>query len=203
MPALDLKKTFKEVYAAGKAPELVTVPDLNYLMIDGHGDPNTSPAYHAALETLYPVAYTLKFRLKARGLDYAVMPLEGLWWMGDNTSFDQYDREAWKWTLMIAVPEEVTREELEGAIAELRKKKKDLPSIDKLRLERLHEGRAAQIMHVGPYSEEAPTIERLHAYIQAEGKAMTGKHHEVYLGDPRRSAPEKLKTIIRHPVRET
>ncbi len=200
MPPVDLKKTHRSAYTApAQAPSLVSVPDLDYLMIDGQGDPG-GPRFAAAMGTLFPVAYGLKFLLKKRGHDYTVMPLEGLWWMGDNTSFDYLDREAWCWTAMIAVPDEVTPEDLATVLAELERKGKELPAREALRLERLHEGQAAQIMHIGPYATEVPTVERLHAFIAAEGMRMAGKHHEIYLGDARRSAPEKLKTIIRYPV---
>lgn len=203
MPTLDLKREHRAAYApSAKAPTVVSVPDLNYLMIDGQGDPG-GPEFAAASETLYPVAYALKFQLKHQGLDFSVMPLEGLWWMGDNTSFDLNDRAAWRWTLMIAVPDAVTPADVARAVANLKEKGKPLPAVARLRLERLHEGQAAQIMHVGPYAEEVPTVERLHAYIQEHGWRMEGKHHEIYLGDPRRSAPEKLKTIIRYPVSQS
>lgn len=200
MPPVDLKKTHRTAYtASAQTPSLVNVPELAYLMIDGQGDPG-GPGFAAATATLYPVAYALKFLLKKRGHDYTVMPLEGLWWTGDNTSFDYLDREAWCWTAMLAVPDEVTREDLETVLAELDRKGKELPARDSLRLERLHEGQAAQIMHIGPYATEVPTVERLHAFIATEGLRFERKHHEIYLGDPRRSAPEKLKTIIRQPI---
>lgn len=197
-----MRRTFKAVYAAGQDPELVSVPDLQYLMIDGQGDPATSADFQAATQTLYPVAYALKFRLKARGLDCKVMPLEGLWWMGEHTAWDASQRADWRWTLMIAVPDEVAPEDLEEAIAALRGKKPQLPSLAKLRFEVLHEGQAAQIMHLGPYAEEGPTLERLHGFIRAHGWQFAGKHHEIYLGDPRKSAGEALRTILRQPVRE-
>jgi hypothetical protein len=182
------------------------VPELAFLMIDGRGDPNTSEAYHEALEALYGVAYTLKFGLKKEDAerDFKVAPLEGLWWTDEAApTMDalQRDRDAWNWTMMIAVPDEVTADEVttaSGAAA----RKRDLPAAPLLRLERFEEGLAAQIMHVGPYAEEAPTIERLHDFVAAQGYELRGRHHEIYLGDPHRTAPERLKTVLRHPVRE-
>jgi hypothetical protein len=202
LETLDLRKTLKEFYApSAKAFALVDVPSLPFIMIDGSGDPNTSPAYAEALEALYSVAYGLKFGLKKAGVaDWSVMPLEGLWWADDMHAFTSAgEREAWQWTMMIAQPAVVTAEHIEQVIAAARKKK-DLPALDRLRLETYAEGPAAQIMYYGPYSGEGPTIERLHAWIAEQGYALRGKHHEIYLGDPRRSAPEKLKTIIRQPV---
>jgi hypothetical protein len=150
------------------------------------------------------VAYTLKFALKKTDpeRDFKVAPLEGLWWADEvaPTMADlQSDRDAWNWTMMIAVPDAVTPLEV-AAAREAAARKRDLPAAPQLRLERLEEGLAAQIMHVGPYSEEAPTIERLHAFAAAEGYELRGRHHEIYLGDPRRTAPERLKTVLRHPV---
>ena len=175
-------------------------------MVDGRGDPNTSEAYHQALEALYGVAYTLKFSLKKADpeRDFKVAPLEGLWWADDaapTMAELQRDRDGWNWTMMIAVPDAVTAEEV-AAAAEAAARKRELPAAPLLRLERFEEGLAAQIMHVGPYAEEAPTIERLHEWAAAQGYELRGRHHEIYLGDPRRTAPERLKTVLRHPVRE-
>ena len=151
------------------------------------------------MEALYTASYTLKFRLKQeQGLDCVVPPLEGLWWML-LADFDLDRRDDWRWTLMLPQPEEVNRELLDQAVAAA-KKKKQLPALEKLRLEIYDEGRAAQILHVGPYSEEMATIDRLHAFITEQGFHLCGKHHEIYLSDPRRTAPEKLKTILRQPI---
>jgi hypothetical protein len=202
MTTIDMKRALKELYRpSASAPSLVEVPELLFLMADGMGDPNTAPAYAEAVEALYGVAYALKFMLK-RGpaaADYTVMPLQGLWWADDMASFTSGDRAAWRWTMMIAQPELVTRELFAQAAAETARKKR-LPALPRLRLERFAEGRAAQIMHIGPYAAEAPTIERLHQFIAAQGLALRGKHHEIYLSDPRRSAPERMQTIIRQPV---
>ena len=206
MPPLDLVKQLKSLYSpSAKHPAIVEVPDLAFLMIDGRGDPNTSEAYEAALQALYGVAYTLKFTLKKTDpeRDFKVAPLEGLWWTdeGAPTMDDlQRDRDAWNWTMMIAVPDAVTADEVTAA-AGAAARKRELAAAPLIRLEGLEEGLAAQIMHIGPYAEEAPTIERLHEFVAAQGYELRGRHHEIYLGDPRRTAPERLKTVVRHPVR--
>ena len=202
MTKIDLKKELKQLYrASAKDVVQVDVPALTYLMVDGQGDPNTSPEYAQAIEALYSVAYTAKFMVKKgpQATDYAVMPLEGLWWADDMSAFTSNDRSRWKWTMMIMQPAFVSRELIAAAIAEVRKKK-SLPAIDRLRLETYAEGACAQILHVGPYTEEGPTIERLHAFIKAR-TALSGKHHEIYLTDMRRADPAKWKTIIRQPMR--
>jgi len=207
MPPLDLVKQLKSLYSpSAKHPAIVEVPDLAFLMIDGRGDPNTSEAYEAALQALYGVAYTLKFTLKKTDpeRDFKVAPLEGLWWtdVGAPTMDDlQRDRDAWNWTMMIAVPDAMTADEVTAATGAAARKR-ELAAAPLIRLERLEEGLAAQIMHIGPYAEEAPTIERLHEFVAAQGYELRGRHHEIYLGDPRRTAPERLKTVVRHPVRE-
>jgi hypothetical protein len=198
---IDYKRELRELYAASREPVVVDVPDLNYLMIDGHGDPNTAPEFSQAIESLYAVAYTAKFAIKRapEGVDYGVMPLEGLFWTPDMSTFTTEDKSAWDWTLMIMQPDQVTSEVF-GAAQAAATKKKSLDAIGRVRLERLAEGLAAQILHIGPYATEGPTIQRLHAFIAAQGYERTGKHHEVYLSDPRRAAPEKMKTIIRQPI---
>ena len=207
MPPLDLVKQLKSLYSpSAKHPAIVEVPDLAFLMIDGRGDPNTSEAYEAALQALYGVAYTLKFTLKKTDpeRDFKVAPLEGLWWTdeGAPTMDDlQRDRDAWNWTMMIAVSDAMTADEVTAATGAAARKR-ELAAAPLIRLERLEEGLAAQIMHIGPYAEEAPTIERLHEFVAAQGYELRGRHHEIYLGDPRRTAPERLKTVVRHPVRE-
>lgn len=202
MAGVDLKKQLKHLYGAkaGRV-EFVDVPPMNFLMIDGTGDPNTAPAYSQAVEALYGVSYAVKFAVKKRDpeQDYSVMPLEGLWWAEDMASFSVERKGDWLWTMMILQPEWVTAELVEQAIAETARKK-DLPALPGLRFEAYHEGLAAQILHVGPYSAEGPAVQALHDAIAAEGYALSGKHHEIYLGDPRRTAPEKLKTIIRQPA---
>lgn len=200
MDKLDWKKTHKALYFPPASPVVVEVPPMNYLMIDGAGDPNTSPVYAAALEALFSLAYTLKFAVKkGEGIDYAVFPAEGLWWSPNMDDFISGDKSSWQWTMMIAQPEPVDAERVERARADAIKKKKDLPALEQVRFERYEEGRSAQLMHTGPFSEEGPNIQRLHDFIQAQGARPTLKHHEIYLSDFRRTAPEKLKTVIRQP----
>lgn len=200
MPRIDLKRELKHLYApTAKAVAEVDVPRLRFLMIDGQGDPNTSPAYAEAVEALFSVSYTAKFMLKrGRGIDYAVMPLEGLWWADDHAVFASDDRAKWRWTMMILQPDVVEDAVLEAAMAQVRGKK-PLAALERLRLEPFAEGRCAQVLHVGPFSEEGPTIERLHAFIAERGR-LAGKHHEIYLSDVRRADPAKWRTIIRQPM---
>lgn len=201
MKKVDLKKDLKQFYkVSAKNVVQVEVPTFRFLMIDGKGDPNTSLEYAQAVEALFSVSYTAKFMVKKgpQNLDYSVMPLEGLWWADDMSAFVANDREDWKWTMMIMQPDFVADEVLEAAITAVRIKKQ-LPAIDKLRLEEFSEGRCAQVLHVGPFSEEGPTIENLHAFIDSRS-GLTGKHHEIYLSDIRRADPSKWKTIIRQPM---
>jgi hypothetical protein len=200
MKTIDLKKSLKTYYAASAAkPVLVDVPPLNALMVDGRGDPNR-PAFQEAVGALYSVAYTLKFTFKKeKGIDYPVMALEGLWDADDPSVFLNNERGEWKWTILIVLPDAVAKKDVAAAVAAVKKKAK-FPRFPEVRFEKFAEGRAAQIMHVGPYAAEAATVERLHRFIEEQGYRLRGRHHEIYLGDPRRSAPEKLRTIIRHPV---
>lgn len=201
MDKLDLKVKLKHLYrASAKAVVEVDVPTMNYLMIDGEGDPNTSPAFAAAVEALYTVSYAAKFivRKGAEAIDYAVMPLEALWWADDLSAFSAGDKSNWKWTAMIMQPSFVSREVIERAIAEA-KAKKNPAAISRLRFMPFTEGRCAQILHIGPFSDEGPTIAKVHEFIDARGKRI-GKHHEIYLSDIRRAAPAKWKTIIRQPM---
>ena len=198
---IDLKKELKHLYhASAKEVGQVSVPTLKYLMIDGKGDPNTSQEFAQAVEALFSVSYSAKFALKkgVRAIDYAVMPLEGLWWADDMSAFVADDKANWKWTMMILQPAFVPNEVIEAAVVSAGKKK-ELPGLSKLRLEELSEGSCAQIMHVGPFSEEGPTIVKLHEFIAARA-GRTGKHHEIYLSDIRRARPEKWKTILRQPM---
>jgi hypothetical protein len=206
MSPWDLVKQLKPLYApSAKHPSIVEVPGLAFLMVDGRGDPNSSEAYQDAIGALYGIAYTLKFALKKDDLerDFKVTPLEGLWWAdAERPSMDelQADRGAWNWTMMIAVPDAVTAAEVAAAV-EAAARRRPLPAAGRLRIERFDEGHAAQIMHIGPYADEAPTIERLHDFAAEQGYELRGRHHEINLGDPRRTAPERLKTVIRHPLR--
>ena len=176
------------------------MPAFDYLMIDGEGDPNTAPAYAQAIEALYSVSYTAKFALKKgpQAVDFAVMPLEGLWWADDMQAFASGDKSRWKWTMMILQPDVLPHAVIDQAMVAVRRKKPS-PALDRLRLERFAEGRCAQILHVGPFADEGPTIERLHAWIHAHGR-LRGKHHEIYLSDIRRADPAKWKTILRQPM---
>jgi hypothetical protein len=203
MKKIDHKKELKQLYqASAKEVVEVDVPALKFLMVDGKGDPNTSKEYAEAVEALFSVSYTAKFMIKRAdgGKDYAVMPLEGLWWADDMSVFTANDKANWQWTMMIMQPSFVTMRVLDAAMAEV-VRKKALPGVGRLRLESFAEGRCAQILHIGPFSEEGPTIERLHAFIDARA-GLAGKHHEIYLSDIRRADPKKWKTIIRQPMRE-
>ncbi|WP_339093963.1 GyrI-like domain-containing protein [Deinococcus sp. VB343] len=201
MTKLDLKKEQRHLYAP-RAGEIgvVDVPAMNFLMVDGAGDPNGNPAYVDAVTALFSVSYTLKFALKCGGQDYAVMPLEGLWWADDWGAFLGTDRAGWRWTMMIRQPDFVTPEQVQEAVRVARQKK-PLPALDGLRFESFAEGKAAQLLHIGPYSEEGPNIQRLHAFIEQRGQ-LSGKHHEIYLSDIRKAAPERWKTVLRQPMTE-
>lgn len=198
---VDFKRELRRLYSAHPEPVMVEVPELAFLMVDGHGDPNTAAAYGEAVEALYAVSYAAKFAVKRApdGIDYTVMPLEGLWWTADMSTFSADDKSAWDWTMMIMQPAEVTPALVEQTVREVAQRK-PLPAAAELRLQRYAEGASAQLLHLGPYADEGPTIARLHAFIQEQGYQKRGKHHEIYLGDPRRTAPERLKTIIRQPV---
>jgi hypothetical protein len=201
MEKIDLKKKLKDFYqASAKDVVFVDVPPMNYLMIDGEGDPNVSQAYAEAVEALFTVSYTLKFKVKkgALAIDYGVMPLEGLWWADDMSSFLAYDKSRWKWTSMIMQPDFVTGDMVGEAMAEAAKKK-SLAALSRLRFEALSEGPSAQVLHLGPFSEEGPTIERLHESIGKKGRRRD-RHHEIYLSDIRKSDPAKWRTIIRQPM---
>jgi len=201
MQKLDFKKEYGDWYTAStNQVKWVTMPSVNYLMMDGKGDPNTTPEYARALEALYALAYTIKFRVKrVTEMDFGVLPLEGLWWVPNMELFSVENKNDWLWTMMILQPPLVTAKLVTECLDEARRKK-DLPNLDQLRFEGYDEGQAAQVMHIGPYSTEAPTIQKLHDFIQAQDCQRRGKHHEIYLGDPRRSDPAKLRTILRQPV---
>jgi hypothetical protein len=207
MQKLDLKKDFKYLFAASaKALQLVEVPRLNFLRIDGaiepgHG-PSDSPRFAENMQALYGAAYTLKFMFKQRPehpIDYPVMTLEGLWWVEDGR-FDIQIKDNWFYTVQIIQPECVTPDLFAEALAKLRKKKGNMEAFSRLRLEPFHEGLSVQMLHIGPYAAEPATVEKMDAYIQAESLQKTGKHHEIYLGNPLLADPSKLKTILRHPV---
>jgi hypothetical protein len=203
MRKIDFKKELRHLYGASrKEAVIVDVPEMKFLMVDGEGDPNTSQEFKDAIEALYGVSYTLKFMIKQgkTEVDYVVPPLECLWWADDWAVFSKGEKDRYKWTVMIMQPVYVTENLYEKAVQQV-EKKKNPPALSRIRLESYHEGLSAQVMHIGPYSEEGPTIEKLHSSIKEQGYSMREKHHEIYLSDPRRSAPEKLKTIIRQPIK--
>jgi hypothetical protein len=201
MAKRDFKKELKHLYGPSKKEfSVVDVPPMNFLMIDGHGDPNDNPDLQAGMDALYGMVYTIKFALKPHGIEFVVPPSEGLWWLEDMSEFSLETKDRWEWTIMIMQPDEVTDEIVAEAREEL-KDKKDPPALSKMRYERYHEGLSVQIMYLGPYADEGPTIARMHDFIHESGYDFNGKHHEIYLGDPRRTAPEKLKTVIRQPVK--
>lgn len=203
MSKADFKKELKHLYQPSKKDfEVVDVPEMAFLKVDGHGDPNQAPEYAQAVEALYGVAYKLKFISKNEGNDYVVPPLEGLWWAEDMDSFTSArDKSQWDWTMMIMTPEWITEEIFYDAREKVRKGKNPT-ALDMVRLERYHEALSVQILHVGSYDQEGPTISKLHQeFLPENGFVENGKHHEIYLGDPRRVVPEKLKTVLRQPVR--
>jgi hypothetical protein len=211
MKILDLKKDFRYLYAPGaKKVEIVQVPRLQFAMIDGAiekgAEPGNSPGFQEATQALYGIAYTLKFmfkKRKAKAVDYPVMALEGLWWVKDGM-FDITVKDNWFYALMILQPDVLTQEIFKEGLAELRRKRGDSEALSRLRLAYFEEGLCMQIMHIGPYATEPATVERMRAFARESGYrdrvGPKGKHHEIYLGDPRKSDPARLKTILRHPV---
>lgn len=204
MQKVDLKKELKNLYNPSvKEVNLVDVPTMNFVMIDGSGDPNKAQEYQDAIEALYSISYTIKFAVKKEGeIDYGVMPLEGLWWTDNMSLFSTTNKDIWKWTAMIMQPEYVTHALFDMARQQV-EKKKGIPALSKARFQSFHEGQSAQIMYIGPFSDEGPTVERIHEFIKEHGYTFDGllqKHHEIYLSDFRKTAPDKLKTVIRQPV---
>ena len=200
----DFKKELRELFVPPiKDFVLVTVPELSFLMIDGMGDPGSAQSYAEAVEALYSVSYALKFASKKDlEQDYVVPPLEGLWWADDPAAFVARRRDEWRWTMAIMQPDWIS-EAMVAAAVETSGRKKELPALPGLRFDRLYEGLSLQIMHIGSYETEGPTLARLHSeYMPAHGYTFNGPHHEIYLGDPRKTAPEKLKTILRQPVNQ-
>ena len=198
---IDYKKELKEFYRPSKKePVIVDVPAMNFLMIDGTGGP-ISQEYQDAISTLFSLSYPIKFAVKKReDINYGVMPLEGLWWADDMGSFLERARmDEWHWTSLMMQPEYVTAE-LQAVVSETVREKKELPAVDKVRFDIYDEGLCVQLMHIGPYAEEGPNIARMHQFAHEQGYKLRGKHHEIYLSDPRRAAPEKLKTVIRQPI---
>ncbi len=198
---VDLKKQMKAFWQPPTdAFTIVDVPVLTFVMIDGKGDPNTAAAYSQAVQWLYSMSYALKFMSKSAGKDYSVAPLEGLWWSEDVSDFTSGNKDKWSWTAMIMQPEWITAKMFAAARDKTQEKLGAPPA--SLRFEPFEEGLSVQIMHVGPYADEGPTIARLHQeFLPANQLIENGHHHEIYIGDPRRSAAEKLKTVIRQPVK--
>lgn len=211
MKTLDLKKEYKYLYQpSAKKVEIVKVPRLQFAMIDGAiekgYEPGNSRAFQEATQALYGISYTLKFMLKKRktnAIDYPVMALEGLWWVEDGI-FDITVKDNWFYTLMIMQPDVITKDLFDEGMEQVRKKRGDSPALSKLQLADYEEGLCVQTMHIGPYAIEPATIERMRAFAQENGYrdlvGSGGKHHEIYLGDPRKADPAKLKTVLRHPV---
>jgi hypothetical protein len=198
---IDFKKTLKSLYnPSARGFHLVDVPLMNYVMSDGKGDPNTSEDYRQVVEALYSISYGIKFAYKSDGFDHVVPPLEGLWWMDDMREFNRTNINQWEWTMMIMQPEWVTSEAF-SKVCETSLKKTGNPVIRKVRFGTYHEGLAIQVLYIGPYDGEAQVIAEMHKVITDNGYLMNGKHHEIYLSDPRKTPPEHLKTILRQPVR--
>lgn len=203
-PKIDLKRTLDGYTAKPGEFRVLELPAMRYLMIDGAGDPNTAPEYRAALETLYPVAYKLKFLSKREmDRDYVVPPLEGLWWADDMTAFTgRRNKDEWLWTMMLMVPEWLDEAMVQQAVEQARSAKDPPPRLNDLRLDVLNEGLCVQTLHVGPFDDEGPVLQRMHTeFVPENGLRMSGQHHEIYLSDVRRVAPERLRTILRQPVK--
>ena len=199
---IDFKKALKQLYNPPKGRiHLVEVPAMNFLMLDGKGNPNTSPDYQQAVEALYTMAYGIKFALKPQGYDHLVPPLEGLWWMDDMKEFSLANKDRWEWTMMIMQPEWVLPEWVEKVRQEAKKKKPN-KLLSNIRFEQYAEGLSVQILYTGAYHDEASTIADMHQYIHTNGFQPNGKHHEIYLNDPRKTSPERLQTILRQPIRK-
>jgi hypothetical protein len=201
LQSYDIKKQRKDLYAPEPGDfEIIDVPEMGFLMIDGHGDPNTSPAYREAVQALYAASYAVRaVEKEALGRVHTVAPLEGLWSADDPGVFRTRDKSAWDWTMMIVQPDWTTVAMVDDALAAARKKQ--VPALGLVRFERYAEGRSAQILHVGSYDDEGPVLERLHdEFLPANGLAPVGRHHEIYLSDPRKTEPAKLRTILRQPV---
>ena len=201
MKKMDLRKELKSLYAPSvKEPELVQVPRFNFLMIDGEGAPETEQ-FHEAIQAIYNAAYTVKFMCKfEKHIDFPVMALEGLWWLRQGEPFQIGKREDWCWTVMILQPGIITNTLLAKAMRKI-KEKKEVPLLDAIRLEPFREGLSVQMMHVGPYAAEPETMRKIEEFSKARNLVASGKHHEIYLSDPRRVKPEKRKTILRHAVK--
>ncbi len=200
---IDYKKDFPALYRPGKkAPVFVEVPPMTFFMIDGKGDPNTAQEYAEAIECLYAVSYALKMKIikkETPSKDYVVPPLEGLWYMEDMATWSMKNKNEWQWTMMIRVPDFASKKQIDRAIT-IAKAAKNPPALPKLRVEEYNEGFSVQILHIGSYDQEHENIMRIHEFAKAEGYALRGKHHEIYLSDPRKTDAVKLKTVLRQPI---
>jgi hypothetical protein len=202
MSKFDFKKEMGDLYNPPKGKfTIVEVPPINFIMGDGIGNPNNNAQFQQITEAIYGLAYTVKFKCKTLGQDFVVAPPEALWWADDMESFSLERKGDWLWTLLMAMPDWATVEMVEESRQEVACKK-DLPALSQLRFERYHEGLSVQTLYLGAYADEGPTITTMHQFAADQGYNLHGKHHEIYLGDPRRTAPEKLKTIIRQPIRK-
>ena len=206
MPAkkkLDYKKEFPDLYKPSlKTPVIIKIPEMMFFMIDGIGDPNTAQEYKDAVETLYNISYALKMKVikkETPSKDYVVPPLEGLWYMPKMEKWSMEDKTKWEWTMMIRIPDFVKDSQIKKAM-KIVKETKNPPSFSKLRYELYNEGICVQIMYLGAYDEEPPTIKKIHQFAEKNGYNLNGHHHEIYLSDPRRVEPERLKTILRQPI---
>lgn len=203
MDKVDLKAERRDLYAPPRSKFVeVSVPPMRFLAVEGSGDPNTSPSYAAAVQALYAASYAAKFASKSSyERDYVVLPLEGVWWADDMRTFLTREKDAWSWRMLIRQPDWLSDADLTAAIEAAHRKGADVER--RLRIEAFEEGRCVQILHIGSYDDEGPTLRRLHEEVLPErGLRPTGPHHEIYLGDPRRTAPEKLRTVLRQPVAE-
>ncbi len=204
MKKYDLKKTYPYLYNPAPTPHIIFVPPIKFFMVDGTGNPNKSPYFDSAIQCLYKISYTLKIKIIKRDIpdiDYIVPPLEGLWYMDDMRKWSVDNKDAWKWTMMIPIPEFISQTQIKQSQAIF--SKTNLANIGKLRIENYKEGICVQVLYRGSYEEEGPTIKKMHTYAKQYGYKLRGKHHEIYLSDPRKTAPEKLKTILRQPILET
>ncbi|UFS60666.1 GyrI-like domain-containing protein [Subtercola endophyticus] len=203
MEKFDIKKSHRNLYEPTERDFVVVeVPATQYIALDGQGDPNVAPDYARAVEALYAVGYALKFQSKkSLGRDFVVAPLEGLWRADTLEDFESGDKGSWRWTMMISQPEWITDAMIADAIGGVTTGK-GLPHARLIRRLSLHEGQSVQILHVGPYDNETVLLRRLRLeYLPEHGLAANGDHHEIYLSDPRRTPAEKLKTVLRQPVR--
>lgn len=200
MEKIDLKKEKKAAFSAKRLPAIVDIPAIQYITFEGEGDPNTSVLFQEAMTVLYGTAYTLKFLLKDKGRDFVVAPLEGQWWGHCADIFTEGKKDEWLWKVMVAVPDFVTEKDFKAAFDAL-KAKKNPAGLEKLRLETITDGLSVQVLYYGSYADEGPVIAAMHQYAFDQGYELRGRHREVYMGNPQRTAPEKLRTIIRHPVK--